>query len=97
MRYFQEQAETMPVEELKKLQSEKIVRQVRYVYDRVACYREKMDAAGVKPEDINGIGDLYKLPFLTKGDLRDNYPWGMLASDRKDVVRIHSTSGTTGR
>ena len=97
MRYFQEKAETMPLAEIRKLQSEKLVKQVRHVYDHVACYREKMDAAGVKPEDIHGIEDLHRLPFLTKDDLRDNYPDGLLAVPKGNCVRIQSTSGTTGR
>ena len=97
MRYFQEKAETMPLEEIRKLQDEKLVKQVKHVYEHVACYREKMDAAGVKPEDIHGVEDLHKLPFLTKDDLRDNYPFGLLAVPKKDCVRIQSTSGTTGR
>ena len=97
MKYFQEKAETMPLEELRKLQSEKLVKQVRHVYEHVAPYRAKMDAAGVTPDDIHGIEDLHKLPFLTKSDLRDEYPRGYLAVPQKDCVRIHSTSGTTGR
>ncbi len=97
MRYFQEKSETMPLAEIRKLQSEKLVKQVRHVYDHVACYREKMDAAGVKPEDIHGIEDLHKLPFLTKDDLRENYPDGLLAVPKGNCVRIQSTSGTTGR
>ncbi len=96
-RYFQPEIETMPVEELKKLQSEKLVRQVRHVYDNVPYYRNLMDEKGVKPEDIHGIEDLHKLPFLTKADLRDAYPYGLLAKPLKDCVRIQSTSGTTGR
>ncbi len=97
MRYFQEKSETMPLAEIRKLQSEKLVKQVRHVYDHVACYREKMDAAGVKPEDIHGIEDLHRLPFLTKDDLRENYPDGLLAVPKGNCVRIQSTSGTTGR
>ncbi len=97
MRYFQEKFETMAPEGIRKIQSEKLVKQVKHVYDHVACYREKMDAAGVNPEDIQGIEDLHKLPFLTKDDLRDNYPFGLLAVPQKDCVRIQSTSGTTGR
>ena len=97
MRYFQEKAETMFLDEIQKLQSEKLVKQVRHVYEHVACYREKMDAAGVKPEDIHGIEDLHKLPFLTKDDLREQYPFGLLAVPKGDCVRIQSTSGTTGR
>ena len=87
----------MPVSEIKKLQSEKLVRQVRHVYEHVEPYRRKMDELGVKPEDIRGIEDLPKLPFVTKNDLRDEYPKGFLAVPVKDCVRIHSTSGTTGR
>ena len=96
-RYYQKEIETMPVEELKKLQSEKLVKQVKHVYENVPYYRAMMDKKGVKPEDIHGIEDLHKLPFLTKADLRDAYPYGLLAKPLKDCVRIQSTSGTTGR
>ena len=96
-RYFQKEFETMPVEEIKKLQSEKLVKQVKHVYENVAYYRNLMDEKGVKPEDINGIEDLHKLPFLSKADLREAYPHGLLAKPLKDCVRIHSTSGTTGK
>lgn len=95
--YFNPEIETMPVEEIKKLQSDRLTEQVKHVYDNVAFYRERMDEAGVKPEDINGIEDLHKLPFITKEDLRDQYPYGLLGVPLNDVVRIHSTSGTTGR
>ena len=96
-KYFQQEIETMSAEELKKLQSEKLVKQVKHVYENVAYYRDLMDKAGVKPEDIHGIDDLYKLPFLSKADLRDAYPYGLLAKPLSECVRIHSTSGTTGR
>ena len=96
-KYYQKEIETMPVEELKKLQSEKIVKQVKHVYENVEYYRNLMDEKGVKPEDIKGIDDLYKLPFLTKADLRDAYPYGLLAKPLEDCVRIQSTSGTTGK
>ncbi len=96
-RYYQKDIETMPVEALKKLQSEKLVGQVRHVYDNVPYYRALMDEKGVTPDDIHGIEDLHKLPFLTKADLRDAYPYGLLAKPLKDCVRIQSTSGTTGR
>ena len=95
--YYQEEIETMPVEEMKKLQSEKLKKQVKHVYENVPYYRNLMDEKGVKPEDIGGIEDLYKLPFLTKADLRDAYPYGLLAKPLEDCVRIQSTSGTTGR
>lgn len=96
-KYYQPEIETMPVDQLKALQSERLVKQVKYVYDNVAFYRDRMDAAGVKPEDIHGIEDLHKLPFITKDDLRDQYPYGLLARPLSDCVRIQSTSGTTGR
>ena len=87
----------MPVEEIKKLQSEKLVKQVKHVYENVEYYRNLMDEKGVTPDDIKGIEDLYKLPFLTKADLRDAYPYGLLATPLSECVRIHSTSGTTGK
>ena len=96
-KYYQPEAETMPVEEIKRLQSEKLVKQVKHVYENVEPYRKKMDEKGVKPEDIKGIEDLYKLPFIEKSDLRDTYPYGMLAKPLADCVRIQSTSGTTGK
>ena len=96
-RYWQEDVETMPLDDMKKLQSERLVAQVKHVYENVAIYRRKMDEMGVKPEDIKGIEDLHKLPFLKKDDLRDAYPDGMLAVPKSECVRIHSTSGTTGK
>ncbi|MBE6701458.1 MAG: phenylacetate--CoA ligase [Ruminococcaceae bacterium] len=96
-RYYQKDIETMSYEEMKKLQSEKLVKQVKHVYDNVPYYRNLMDEKGVKPEDIHGIDDLHLLPFLSKADLRDAYPYGLLAKPLSECVRIHSTSGTTGR
>ena len=96
-RYFQEDIETMPYEALKKLQSERLVKQVKHVYDNVKFYRDKMDAAGIKPEDIKSVDDLKLLPFIEKDDLRDQYPYGLLGVPKSEVVRIQSTSGTTGR
>ena len=95
--YFQKEIETMPVEEMKKLQSEKLVKQVRHVYENVEYYRNLMIEKGVTPDDIKGIEDLHKLPFLSKADLRDAYPYGLLATPLSECVRIHSTSGTTGK
>ena len=95
--YYQKEIETMSREDMKKLQSEKLVKQVRHVYENVAYYRNLMDEKGVKPEDIRGIEDLHKLPFLSKADLREAYPYGLLGSPLSECVRIHSTSGTTGR
>ena len=96
-RYFQKETETMPYEQLRQLQSEKLVKQVKHVYENVPYYRDLMQKKGVTPEDIRGVDDLYKLPFLSKADLRDTYPYGMLAVPLADCVRIQSTSGTTGK
>ena len=96
-RYYQKDIETMPVEEMKQLQSEKLVKQVKHVWENVPYYRNLMEEKGVTPDDIQSIDDLYKLPFLTKADLRDAYPYGLLGKPLNECVRIHSTSGTTGR
>ena len=96
-KYYQPEIETAPVEEIKALQSEKLVKQVKHVYENVKYYRDLMDEKGVTPDDIKSIDDLHKLPFLTKADLRDAYPYGLLGTDLKNCVRIQSTSGTTGR
>ena len=95
--YYQKEIETMSREDMKKLQSEKLVKQVKHVYENVPYYKNLMDEKGVTPDDIKSIDDLYKLPFLTKADLRDAYPYGLLAKPLSDCVRIQSTSGTTGR
>lgn len=96
-RYYQPEIECAPVEKIKEWQNEKLVRQVRHVYDNVEYYRKLMEEKGVTPDDIRGTDDLYKLPFLTKADLRDAYPYGLLAKPLSDCVRIQSTSGTTGK
>lgn len=96
-RYFQPEIETMPVEQLKQLQEERLLKQVRHVWDNVPYYRAKMEEKGVTPDDIKGLEDLHKLPFITKDDLRDAYPYGLMGKPLKDCVRIQSTSGTTGR
>lgn len=96
-RYYQPEIETMPVEQIKALQSERLVKQVKHVWDNVPYYRAKMEEKGVTPDDIKGIEDLHKLPFLTKDDLREAYPYGLLAKPLSECVRIQSTSGTTGK
>ena len=96
-RYYQKEIETASPERIREIQNEKIVRQVRRVYDRVAYYRRLMDEKGVRPEDIRGVEDIHLLPFLTKADLREAYPYGLLGTDLKNCVRIQSTSGTTGK
>lgn len=95
--YYQPEIECASREEILKLQNERLVKQVRHVYENVPYYRKKMEGKGVTPEDIRSVEDLHKLPFLTKDDLREAYPYGLVAVPIKDCVRIQSTSGTTGR
>ncbi len=95
--YFQPEIETASREEILAIQNEKIVRQIKHVYENVKYYRDLMDEKGVKPEDIKGVEDIHKLPFLSKADLREAYPYGLLGTDLKNCVRIQSTSGTTGK
>ena len=87
----------MSREDMKKLQDERLVAQVKHVYENVPYYKKLMDEKGVTPDDIKSTDDLHKLPFLTKSDLREAYPYGLLAKPLADCVRIHSTSGTTGK
>jgi phenylacetate-CoA ligase len=87
----------MDFDERKKLQGERLRATVELEYNNVPAYRKRMDEAGVKPEDINGIEDIVKLPFTQKTDLRDNFPYGLFAADLKDIVRIQGSSGTTGK
>lgn len=89
--------ECMTRSEMRALQSERLVKLVKRVYDNVAVYRAKMDEIKLKPEDIRSVDDLYKLPFTTKQDLRNNYPYGMLCASKDDIVRLHASSGTTGK
>lgn len=96
-RYFQPELETMSLDKLQEMQSSRLVKQVQYVYNHVKFYHDRMDEVGISPSDIKGIEDVAKLPFITKDDLRDQYPYGMLGVPLKDCVRIQSTSGTTGR
>lgn len=97
IKYFKPEIECAPRHEIEALQSFRLSQQIRRVYDNVKPYREKMDAAGVKPEDIKSVKDLSKLPFTVKHDLRENYPYGMFATPMSEVVRIHASSGTTGK
>ena len=95
--YYQKDIETASVEQIKAWQNEKLVKQVKHVWDNVPYYRKKMEEKGVTPDDIKSVDDLHKLPFLTKDDLREAYPYGLLGTDLKNCVRIQSTSGTTGK
>ncbi len=95
--YYQPEFECASLDEMRAIQNEKLVKQVKHVYENVEYYRKLMDEKGVTPDDIKSVDDLHKLPFLTKTDLRDAYPYGLLSTDLKNCVRIQSTSGTTGR
>lgn len=97
MGYYQKEIECMPREEIKKLQGERLVWQVKRMYERVELFRKRMDEKGLKPEDIKGVEDLAKLPFSYKQDLRDYYPFGLFAEPLKNIVRVHASSGTTGK
>ena len=96
-RYYQPEIECASRDQIRQWQSERLVKQVRNVWDNVPMYRKRMEETGVSPEDIQSVDDLYKLPFITKDDLRDEYPYGLLARPLNECVRIQSTSGTTGR
>ncbi|MBR1508468.1 MAG: phenylacetate--CoA ligase [Eubacterium sp.] len=96
-RYFQPEIECASREELTEIQTKKLIEQVKHVWENVPYYRKKMEEKGVTPDDIKSLEDLSKLPFLSKKDLRDSYPYGLLGVPLKDCVRIHSTSGTTGK
>ena len=95
--YYNKEAETMPREQLKALQSERLCAMVKRVYEKIPLYRKRFDEIGLKPENIKSIDDISKLPFTTKQDLRDNYPFGLFAVPMEEVVRIHASSGTTGK
>ena len=96
-RYYQKEIECAAPEKIRELQNERLVKQVKHVWDNVPYYRKKMEEKGVTPDDIKSVDDLHKLPFLSKDDLRDAYPYGLLAVPKSECVRIQSTSGTTGR
>jgi len=96
-RYYQPEIECASQEQIKAWQDERLVKQVQHVWDNVPYYRKKMEAAGVTPADIKGRDDLHKLPFVTKADLRDAYPYGLMGKPLSECVRIQSTSGTTGK
>ena len=95
--YFQPEIETASREQLLAWQNERLVKQVQHVWDNVPYYRKKMEEKGVTPDDIKSVDDLHKLPFLCKDDLREAYPYGLKGVPLSDCVRIHSTSGTTGK
>lgn len=94
---WQPEIEAMPRGELKKLQSERLVNQVKRMYERVPLFKQRMDEKGLKPSDIKGVDDLKLLPFSYKKDLRDYYPYGLFAEPMENIVRLHASSGTTGK
>lgn len=97
MAMWQPEIETMPRDELKKLQSERLVWQVKRMYENVELFRKRMDEKGLTPDDVKSVDDLKKLPFSYKQDLRDYYPYGLFAVPTADIVRVHASSGTTGK
>lgn len=96
-RYWNESYECMPAEQLKELQLKNLIDTVERVYERVPFYRKKFQEMGIAPVDIQSLEDIQKLPFTTKTDLRDNYPYGLLAEPLKNITRVHASSGTTGK
>lgn len=96
-RYYQKEIECASREEIRKIQSERLIKQVQHVWDNVPFYRKKMEAKGLTPADIKSVDDLHKLPFISKDDLKEQYPYGLLGKPLKECVRIQSTSGTTGK
>ena len=96
-KYYQQEIECASPEKIRELQNERLIKQVKHVWDNVPYYRKKMEEKGLTPDDVKSIDDLHKLPFLSKDDLREAYPYGLMGKEIKDCVRIHSTSGTTGK
>ncbi len=97
MEYFEPELETMDRSRLRELQGERLQQLVKYVYENVPFYKEKLDDHGVGPDSIDSIEDITRLPLTEKDDFRDNYPFGMFATDLDEVVRVHASSGTTGQ
>ena len=97
MNYFNPDVETMPLDKLRRLQDERLQKLVAYLYERVPFYKNQWDEAGVRPADIKGVKDLPKLPFTRKNHLRENYPFGLFAMPVADTIRLHASSGTTGK
>jgi len=95
--YYEKDIECMPRDQLAALQLEKLKKIVAHAYAKVPHYQKSFDAAGVKPDDLNSLADFARFPFTVKDDLRDNYPFGMFAVPKEDVIRVHASSGTTGK
>ncbi|MCR5764280.1 MAG: phenylacetate--CoA ligase [Treponema sp.] len=97
LKYFQKEKECMPLDELRELQGKRLAENFKHVYENVEYYRKRCQEAGVTPDDIKGLEDLDKIPFTCKDDLRQTYPYGLFAVPQSQVVRIHASSGTTGK
>lgn len=97
MPYWNQEIETMPRDRLKALQSERLANQVKRMYEKVELFRKRMNEKGLKPEDIKSVDDLHLLPFSYKNDLREYYPYGLFAEPLDKIVRVHASSGTTGK
>ncbi|MDR0797324.1 MAG: AMP-binding protein, partial [Nitrososphaerota archaeon] len=95
-KYWNEKIETLPHEEIRTLQLQKLKEQVKYCYNNSTFYRKKFDTIGLKPDDIKTLNDLKKIPFTVKADLKENYPYGLVAAPSDEIVEIHASSGTTG-
>ena len=94
---WNKQIETMPRKEMEQLQLQRLRATVKKVYDNVPFYRKRLEEAKITPDSIRSLDDLKNIPFTVKDDLRDNYPFGLFAAPMKDIVRIHASSGTTGK
>ncbi|MEM6803474.1 MAG: phenylacetate--CoA ligase, partial [Bacteroidota bacterium] len=94
---YNKEIETLPLEKLRKLQNQRLQEMLQRQYTHVPFYKKALDERGIKPSDIKGVKDLHKLPFTKKTDLRDNYPFDLFAVPQDEVVRIHASSGTTGK
>jgi phenylacetate-CoA ligase len=97
MKFWEEKFETMSVEAMQDFQFTRLKKTVGWVYDQIPFYKNRLDDLGIKPQDLKSLADLAKLPFTVKNDLRDNYPFGLCAVPITELVRIHASSGTTGK
>ncbi len=95
--FFEENYETMSRENMSKLQQERLIKMVKYCYDNVPFYKRKFDEINLSPSDIKSLSDISKIPMTEKSDLRDNYPYGLMATHMDDIVRVHASSGTSGK
>src|SRR5690554_1528268 len=97
MKIFDKKHETMSREEMRALQLERLKNVVRYAYDKVPFYKKKFDDAGFSPDSLKTLDDIKRIPFTVKSDLRDTYPYGMLSVSTDKLIRIHASSGTSGK